>query len=106
MTTVCPSNITPDQFTLLLGRRYNRAKKAQGGTGANQHVAQTGQIVQSASTAQKLAEEHGVDERTVNRFHRLNRFLSGFYREVSELCASWRWLIGCIDATKHLRALP
>ena len=60
-------NITPDQFTLLLGRRYNRAKKAQGGTGANQHVAQTGQIVQSASTAKKLAEEHGVDERTVRR---------------------------------------
>ena len=23
-------NITPDQFTLLLGRRYNRAKKANG----------------------------------------------------------------------------
>ena len=52
---------------MLLGRRYNRAKKAQGGTGANQHVAQTGQIVQSASTAKKLAEEHGVDERTVRR---------------------------------------
>ena len=60
-------NITPDQFTLLLGRRYNRAKRAQGGTGANQHGAQTGQIVQSASTAKKLAEEHGVDERTVRR---------------------------------------
>lgn len=42
-------------LALLLGRRYNRAKKAQGGTGANQHVAQTGQIVQSASTAKKLA---------------------------------------------------
>ena len=24
-------NITPDQFTLLLGRRYNRAKKSHGG---------------------------------------------------------------------------
>jgi hypothetical protein len=24
-------NITPDQFTLLLGRRYNRAKNKQGG---------------------------------------------------------------------------
>lgn len=60
-------NITPDQFTLLLGRRYNRAKKAQGGTGANQHSEQTGQIVRSANTAQKLADEHGVDERTVRR---------------------------------------
>lgn len=59
-------NITPDQFTLLLGRRYNRAKKVQGGTGANQHV-QNGQIVQSANTAKKLADEHGVDERTVRR---------------------------------------
>ena len=27
-------NITPDQFTLLLGRRYNRAKKAQNDGGA------------------------------------------------------------------------
>lgn len=59
-------NITPDQFTLLLGRRYNRAKKAHGGTGANQYV-QKDQIEPSASTAEKLAAEHGVSPATVKR---------------------------------------
>ena len=43
----------------MMGRRYNRAKKAQGGTGANQHV-QKDQIEPSATTAEKLAAEHGV----------------------------------------------
>lgn len=60
-------NITPDQFTLLLGRRYNRAKRAQGGTGANQHTVQTRQIDGTAQTAAKLAAEHGVSPRTVER---------------------------------------
>ena len=44
-------------------------KKAQGGTGANQHK-QSGQIVQSA-TAQTIARESGVDERTVRRAGKL-----------------------------------
>src|SRR5690625_4093600 len=60
-------NLTPEQFTLLLGRRYNRAKKSQGGTGANQHSEQTGQSGQSAGTSARLASEHGVSERTVRR---------------------------------------
>lgn len=56
-------NITPDQFTLLLGRRYNRAKRQ----GARTDLT-SGQIAQkSETTAQKLAAEHGVDERTVRR---------------------------------------
>ena len=55
-------NLTRDQFTLLIGRRYNRVKKAQGGTGANQHE-QTGQNVQSANTAESLAADYGVGER-------------------------------------------
>lgn len=59
-------NLTPDQFTLLLGRRYNRSKRNQGGTGANQYV-QSGQNVHSAKTAERLGEQHGVDERTVRR---------------------------------------
>jgi phage N-6-adenine-methyltransferase len=58
-------NLTPDQASLLRGRRYNRAKKPQGGTGANQYQ-QTGQNVQSA-TAERLAQQHGVTERTIRR---------------------------------------
>ncbi len=59
-------NLTPDQMRLLRGRRYNRAKKAHGGTGANQYV-QSGQNDHSAKTAERLASEHGVTERTIRR---------------------------------------
>jgi hypothetical protein len=61
-------NITPDTFALLLGRRYNRTKKREGGSGKNQHTEQLDQndpVPQS--TAAKLAKEHGVSEATVKR---------------------------------------
>jgi len=55
-------NLHPDAFTLLLGRRYNRAKKSHGGerdaSGQSDHL---------QKTAAKLAKEHGVGERTVRR---------------------------------------
>lgn len=62
-------NLTPDEFKYYLGIKYNRLKKAQGGTGANQHSSQTDQIDPSAtqSTAEKLASEHGVSQATVKR---------------------------------------
>ena len=41
-------------------------KKAQGGTGANQHK-QIRQFDGSAPTAEALAKEHGVSERTIER---------------------------------------
>jgi hypothetical protein len=50
----------------MLGRRYNRAKKKQGGTGANQHK-QSGQNARSAKTATMLAKQHGVNQATVRR---------------------------------------
>lgn len=59
-------NLHPDAFTLLLGRRYNRTKRAQGGTGANQHK-QSPQSGDSAKTSVKLAREHGVSKNTVER---------------------------------------
>lgn len=60
-------NLTADQFRFVLGRRYNREKKAQGGTGANQHKSQRDQIDTSAKTADRLAKEHGVSAATVKR---------------------------------------
>lgn len=57
-------NITPDQFTLLLGRRYNRAKKAAGGRAGRDFGTDK---LSTPNTAEKLATEHGVDERTVRR---------------------------------------
>ena len=59
-------NLTPDQMSLLRGRRYNRAKKAQGGTGANQYK-QRGQNDPPAKTAELLAKEHGVSPATIKR---------------------------------------
>ena len=59
-------NLTPDQASLLRGRRYNRAKKAQGGTGANQHK-QKDQIDPSARTAERLGKQHGVSAPTIKR---------------------------------------
>lgn len=68
-------NLTPDSFKWILGRRYERDKGKQGGTGANQHV-QTGQIEPSA-TAQKLATEHSVSPATVKR-------AAKFYKEIEK----------------------
>lgn len=56
-------NITPDQFTLLLGRRYNRQKQRLGG----QLPKGVDQIEPPVSTAEKLATEHGVSAATVKR---------------------------------------
>lgn len=60
-------NITPDQFTLLLGRRYNRAKKAQNDGGIGTSKSTVDQIEPRLSTAEKLATEHGVSPATVKR---------------------------------------
>ena len=66
-------NITPDQFTLLLGRRYNRAKQKLGG----QLPKGVDQIEPPVSTAEKLATEHGVSPATVKR--------AGQYAEAVEI---------------------
>ena len=68
-------NLTPDAFKLLLGRRYNRVKKAHAGAPAGNNNAknQLAQIepIDSAdnpkSTADRLAIEHGVSPATVKR---------------------------------------
>lgn len=84
-------NLTPDAFTLLLGRRYNRAKKKanDGGKGTPKAAAKTDDsqpetqpelkiapetettVGQNAPrlerTSAHLAAQHGVDEKTVRR---------------------------------------
>lgn len=55
-------NLKPDQFTLLLGRCYNRQKKAVGQRGP-QKMDQN----DPAFTADKLAEQFGVSAPTVKR---------------------------------------
>lgn len=55
-------NLHPDAFTLLLGRRYNRAKKADGGRSGRSFGVEK---VTTPKTAERLAREHGVTEKTV-----------------------------------------
>lgn len=60
-------NLTADQRSLLRGRRYNRTKNPQGGTGANQHKSRNDKVAPLLNTAATLAEQHGVSERTIIR---------------------------------------
>ena len=55
-------NLTPDQRSIIRGRRYNRTKKANDGSRGNQHTV----AVENSSTASEaLAKAHGVTERTI-----------------------------------------
>lgn|GEM_PF-6093657 len=55
-------NLTPDQFKLLLGRKYNRVKGKQGGDKKSKYQNDT-----LIDTAESLAQEHGVSAPTVKR---------------------------------------
>lgn len=56
----------PDQFTLLLGRRYNRTKKAAHGR-ADRDFSEDQIDTPKTNTAATLGEEYGVSEATVKR---------------------------------------
>ena len=59
------ANLTPDAFTLLPGRRYNRVKRNRE---ANlKQNSPKDQIDPSEPTADRLAAEHGVSSATVKR---------------------------------------
>ena len=63
-------NLSPDAFTLLLGRRYNRMKKQVTnplGLGGKTDKIDGGQNVHHQKTSEQLAEQHGVNEKTVRR---------------------------------------
>lgn len=62
-TQLARRNLTPERYAYIRGRKYNRLKGKQGGTGANQHK-QTGKTFHSA-TAEQIAEQCGVTGRTV-----------------------------------------
>ncbi|MEP7366192.1 MAG: hypothetical protein ABI972_23285 [Acidobacteriota bacterium] len=55
-------NLTPDQRSILRGRRYNRVKRQ----GARTDLT-SGQSVQKSTTAETIAKQHGVTERTIRR---------------------------------------
>jgi N6-adenosine-specific RNA methylase IME4 len=75
-------NLHPNNFTLILGRRYNRAKKSIGGTGANQYE-QRDQNDPPAKTADKLATEYNVSAATVKRAGQYSEALAGGVKELA-----------------------
>jgi hypothetical protein len=62
-------NLSPVDFKLALGRRYNRTKKAQGGDYTSQEAKDQNDL--KLNTAAKLATQHGVSEATVKRAGKL-----------------------------------
>lgn len=60
-------NLSKQDYKLLLGRRYNRAKKAEhdGGKGKERSGGQNDHHFEK--TAERIAKEHGVGEATVRR---------------------------------------
>jgi hypothetical protein len=83
-------NLDARQMSLLRGRRYNRTKKGHGERGPEK----SGQNVQSFSTAESLAAEHGVDEKTIRR--------DGKFAEAVEALGIEREIVaGEIEAPKH-----
>ena len=65
-------NLTPDQMSLLRGRRYNRAKKKHGGQIPGSRIDQN---EPSIPTADRLAKEHGVSPATIKRDGKIAAFM-------------------------------
>jgi len=57
-------NVSEETKSYLRGLQYNREKGKVGGTGSNQYSEQKGQ---SVPTAQRLAEQHKVSDKTIRR---------------------------------------
>ena len=59
-------NLSKQDYKLLLGRRYNRAKKSRGAPEGNENASENKvEKVTTLKTAERLAKEHGVTEKTV-----------------------------------------
>lgn len=59
-------NLSPEQLSYYRGMRYNRTKKKIGGTGANQYKGKV-ELGQNVPTAQLLAEQYKVSDKTIKR---------------------------------------
>ena len=82
-------NLDARQMSLLRGRRYNRTKKQGERTDIT-----CGQNVQKLTTAESLAAEHNVNEKTIRR--------DGEFAEAVETLGIEREIVaGEIDAPKH-----
>ena len=74
-------NLTADAFKLAMGRRYNRKKKGiPNPDGENQYREVSGQNVHQPNTAETIAQEYGVTERTVRRAGKFAEEIEADYR--------------------------
>lgn len=73
-------NLHPNNFTLILGRRYNRVKKATGGRADRDF---SGDQIDLPKTADKLATEYNVSPATVKRAGQYAEALTGGIKELS-----------------------
>lgn len=79
-------NLSPQQQSYLRGKRYTQEKKTRGGTGANQFTSEEiGQNVPSANTAEKLAKQYGVTDRTIKRDEHFSKGVDNISRYQPEL---------------------
>ena len=84
-------NLDPRAMSLLRGRRYNRTKNAAGGRSGRDFGADK---MSTPNTAESLAAEHGVNEKTIRR--------DGEFAEAVETLSIEREVVaGTIDAPKH-----
>lgn len=91
-------NLTPDQRTLLIGRRYNRAKKKHGG----QIPGSLGQNVPSfPRTSKRIADESRVDEKTVRRAGKAAEFVATLPKPQQE--AIQRGEVKIVEAKRQAR---
>jgi len=106
-------NLTPDQMSLVRGRRYNRRKKApsfekgRSGNPGGRPRAEGAQNEPPDRTADKLATEHGVSPATIKRDGQFVKAVErlGLDREVAEgkVTASRR---DVVDAARSLGDSP
>ena len=84
-------NLDARQMSLLRGRRYNRTKKDAGGRAGRDFGADK---MSTPKSAEALAAEHGVDEKTIRR--------DGKFAEAVETLGIEREIVaGEIDVPKH-----
>jgi hypothetical protein len=94
-------NLSPVDFKLALGRRYNRTKQSVGG----QLSKGVDQNEPPVSTAAKLATQHGVSEATVKRAGKLAEAVEA-HPEIKEAIASGMSIKDAITPRKQRHAPP
>ena len=78
-------NVTEQVKSYLRGLQYNREKKAVGGHGINQHLKSDVDNLSTKRTTEKLAEEHKVSAKTIERDEKFALGLDALVGEDSTL---------------------